>query len=140
MAKTSRAVQQDFYELLQESPLRGAITGGIYRDGLRPRDSRLEDLIVIFTAGRRAQIEEGVVTLNLFVPDIDPYEDGTWREDTRRTQELEQLLDAWASSLSERTRGGYLFHYRDTIQTLPAHERQQHFISLKLSYEYFSEE
>ena len=66
MAKTSRQVQGDVYRKLRKSPIAEVITGGVYREGQRPRDSPHEDAVVIFTAGTTGDIQRGVVTINTF--------------------------------------------------------------------------
>ena len=66
MAKTSKQVQGDIYRLLRDSVLYTQITGEVYREGLRPRDSRKEDAVVIFTTGVPDEIETGVVTVNIY--------------------------------------------------------------------------
>ena len=76
MKKTSKQVQTDIIDLLQNSELAAEVTGEIYRKGYRPRDSRKEDIIVIFTTGLPDEIQTGVVTVNIYLPDIDPYSNG----------------------------------------------------------------
>lgn len=76
MAKTSKQIQGDIYRLLMDSTLHEQITGEVYRKGMRPRDSRKEDAVVIFTAGLADQIQTGVVTVHIYVPDTDPYGNG----------------------------------------------------------------
>ena len=56
--------------MLQSTELSAMISGGVYRDGYRPRDSKLEDIIVIFTNGEVGEVEIGTVTINIYVPDI----------------------------------------------------------------------
>ena len=138
MTKTSREIQGDIYKLLQGSSIPSAISGSIYRNGCRPRDSRLEDIIVTFTAGLPEQIQTGVVTINVFVPDIDPEGNGIHLEDIERTETLERLMSEWVESLS--TRGsGYKYHLMQTIHTQEEPEIQQHFIVVRLGYEFFDE-
>ena len=84
MAKTSKQVQGDVYRLLKDSTLYSMISGEVYRQGYRPRDSRLEDAVVIFTAGLPDQIQTGVVTVHIYCPDIDPYGNGVLVEDGDR--------------------------------------------------------
>lgn len=67
MAKTGKQVQGDIYRLFKGSTLYTMISGDVYRNGYRPRDSRLEDAVVTFTAGLPDQIQTGVVTVNIFV-------------------------------------------------------------------------
>lgn len=71
MAKTGKQIQGDIYQLLKDSTLYTLISGEVYRNGYRPRDSRKEDAVVTFTAGFPTEIQEGVVTVNIYVPDID---------------------------------------------------------------------
>lgn len=136
MAKTGKQVQGDIYRLFKGSTLYTMISGDVYRNGYRPRDSRLEDAVVTFTAGLPDQIQTGVVTVNIFVPDIDPYDNGVLVEDGRRTEELERLAQAWVDSLTAAV-SCYKFKLMQTIYTEEEAEINQHFIVVKLAYEYF---
>lgn len=136
MAKTGKQVQGDIYRLFKGSTLYTMISGDVYRNGYRPRDSRLEDAVVTFTAGLPDQIQTGVVTVNIFVSDIDPYDNGVLVEDGRRTEELERLAQAWVDSLTAAV-SCYKFKLMQTIYTEEEAEINQHFIVVKLAYEYF---
>lgn len=136
MVKTGKQVQGDIYRLFKSSTLYTMISGDVYRNGYRPRDSRLEDAVVIFTAGLPDQIQTGVVTVNIFVPDIDPYDNGVFVEDGQRTEELEHLAQAWIDSLSTAV-SCYKFKLMQTIYTEEEAEINQHFIVIKLGYEYY---
>ena len=136
MAKTGKQVQGDIYRLFKGSTLYTMISGDVYRNGYRPRDSRLEDAVVTFTAGLPDQIQTGVVTVNIFVPDIDPYKNGVLVEDGWRTDELERLAQAWVDSLTAAV-SCYKFKLMQTIYTEEEAEINQHFIVVKLGYEYF---
>lgn len=139
MAKTGKQVQGDIYQLLKDSTLYTMISGDVYRNGYRPRDSRLEDAVVIFTAGLPDQIQTGVVTVNIYVPDIDPYDNGVFVEDGQRTEELERLAQAWFDSLTAEV-SCYKFKLMQTIYTEEEAEIKQHFIVVKLGYEYFGDD
>lgn len=139
MAKTSKQVQGDIYRLLRDSTLYTMISGEVYRSGNRPRDSRKEDAVVIFTAGLAGQIQTGVVTINLFVPDIDPWGNGVRVEDGERTEELEKLAQAWVDSLTAEV-SCYRFKLQQTIHTSEDEDIHQHFIVVKLAYEYFGDD
>ena len=139
MAKTGKQVQGDIYRLFKVSTLYTMISGDVYRNGYRPRDSRLEDAIVTFTAGIPDQIQTGVVTVNIFVPDIDPYKNGVLVEDGRRTDELERLAQAWVDSLTAAV-SCYKFKLMQTIYTEEEADINQHFIVVKLGYEYFEKD
>lgn len=136
MAKTGKQIQGDVYRLLRGSDLSKKISGEVYRNGLRSRNSRKEDAIVAFTAGLPDQIQTGVVTVNIFVPDIDPEDNGTWLEDGRRTEEIENLAQAWVDSLTAEI-SCYKFKLQQTIYTEAEPSINQHFVVVKLKYEYF---
>ena len=134
---TASQVQGYVYTKLRGSSLKSLISGDVYRAGYRPRDSRLEDAVVVFTAGQYNQIEEGIVTINIFVPDIDPYQNGVLVENGARTAALEEAAAAWVESLTVDTTGGYRFTLRDTITTAEDTEMHQHFVVVRLYYNYF---
>lgn len=134
--KTSKQIQGDIYNLLKASTLSTLISGDVYRQGYRPRDSKLEDAIVIFTAGFAEQIQTGVVTINIFVPDIDPYSNGVCVENGARTAEVEQLAQQWVDSLSCAV-SNYKFRLQSTITTDEEPDINQHFVVISLAYELF---
>ena len=136
MAKTAKQVQTDVYTLLRDSTLYTLLSGEVYRNGLRPRDSRLEDAVVTFTTGLPDEIQTGVVTINIYVPDIDPYDNGVFVEDGERTAEVEALAQAWVDSLSCEV-SNYRFKLQQTIYTEAEPELNQHFVVVKLTYRYF---
>ena len=138
MTKTGKQIQGDIRRFLKDSPLAGNISGEVYRNGTRPRDSRKEDAVVIFTAGLPDQIQTGVVTINIYVPDIDSDGNGTWLEDGARTEEVETLAQEWADSLTAG-RSCYKFRLQQTIYTEEEPTINQHFVVVKFAFEYFGE-
>ena len=134
--KTGKEIQGDVMDLLRGSGLAAMVSGAVYRNGFRPRDSKLEDIIVTFTAGLSEQIQTGVVTVNIYVPDIDPWKNGVLVEDGARCAEIERAAAEWAESLSAAT-SNYRFSLNQTIGTYEEPEIEQHFISVKLKYELF---
>ena len=139
MAKTGKQIQGDIYQLFKDSTLYTMISGNVYRRGYRPRDSRLEDAVVIFTTGMPDQIQMGVVTVNIFVPDIDPYDNGILVEDGERTEIIERLAADWVDSLSADI-SCYRFKLMQTIYTEKEAEINQHFVVVKLAYKYFGDD
>ena len=139
MTKTGKQIQGDIYRMLKTSGVASAISGDVYRNGYRPRDSRKEDATVSFTAGLPDQIQTGIVTVNIFVPDIDPDDNGTWVEDGQRTEELESIAQNWVESLTA-ARSDYKFGLQQTIYTEAEPDINQHFVVIKLKYEYFSQD
>lgn len=136
MARTAHQIQGDIRDLIEGSSLAGAVSGKVYRgnpeDSDRPRDSKLEDIVVVFTTGTPEQIHEGVVTVKIYVPDIDTYGNGDYVEDGKRCEALEAEADKWYESLHGRT--DYLFGLQDTIHTQSDTEIGQHYVVVRLRY------
>lgn len=132
---TAHKVQTDIMALLAGSELCAEVSGKVYRAGYRPRDSRLEDIIVTFVTGTPLQVERGAVTLNIYVPDIAPYNDGVYVEDGRRTSLIEELADRWVQSLTT-SRANYKFNLLRTISTDNDEAIHQHFVVVQLEYRY----
>lgn len=135
--KTAKDIQGDILTLLRGSEVASLISGGIYRAGYRPRDSRLEDAVVIFTAGLPTQIQTGVVTVHIYVPDITL--GGVQVEDGARTAVLERVLQDWADSLTPAV-SPYKFTLQATVSTEDAPDIGQHFVVAMLRYEYFGDD
>lgn len=133
---TAKQVQTDVYNMLKDSALLSMISGAVYRAGYRPRDSRAEDAIVTFTAGTVGEVEKGVVTVNIYVPDIDPYENGVLVEDGARTDKLEQAAAEWVQTLTAE-KSDYKFKLSKTIYTEADRDTKQHFIVVILEYEHY---
>lgn len=134
MAKTAKDIQGDILNLLKASGITDIISGSCYRNGYRPRDSRLEDAVVIFTTGLADEIQTGVVTVHLYVPDIEL--NGVYVENGARTAVLERALQMWVDSLT-CARSGYKFEQQYTISTEADTAIQQHFVVAMLRYSYF---
>ena len=133
MAKTAKQIQTDIIELLKGSKLAAEVSGKVYRNGLRPRDSRAEDIVVTFTTGLPDEIETGVVTINVYVPDIAPYANGVLVENGERTAALELLSQEWVDTLLG-SGTNYIFGLRQTIYTEAEQDINLHFVVVKLGY------
>lgn len=132
MAKTGHQIEGDVFRLLKASPLCAMISGKVYRQGTRPRDSKKEDVVVIFTGGLTEQIQSGVVTINIYVPDKTPNKNGVYLEDGARAEVLETAAQAWVESLASHPY--YDFSLQKTIYTDDEPEIHQHFIVIKLKF------
>ena len=53
--KTETEIERDFYRLVKASPLAAAISGSLYRKGMRPRNAQTEDIVVTFLSGEESQ-------------------------------------------------------------------------------------
>lgn len=132
MIKTGKEVQGDIMSLLYGSSLASMLTGDVYFNGYRPRDSQLEDAIVIFTTATSDQIQEGIVTINIYVPDIDAYSNGVLIENGSRTKEIEIALNTWVDELPKNT--DYFFYLDQAITTVDNTDINQHFVVARLGF------
>lgn len=134
---TEKQVQTDIMEMVKNTPLAQEVTGIVYRDGYRPKDSQLEDITVAFELGYTGQIQNGMVSVCIYVPDIQTdTNNGTWLENGARIAQLEQMADCWAQTLNAlNTR--YLFTHGRAVTSMPYQEIRHHVIVVKLDYKYF---
>lgn len=132
MTKTAKQIVGDIMELLRGSSLETIISGKIYRMGYRPKGSKREDVIVIFTTGDPSQMQRGVVTINIYVPDK-AFKD-SFVEDGNRCAELEVAAQRWVSSLTA-DKSYYRFGLMQTIYTESEPQINQHFVVVKLKYD-----
>lgn len=134
MAKTAKDIQTDFFSLLKGSNLASMVNGSIYRDGLRPRDSKKEDIVIIYSAGEDdGEIQSGIVTLNIYVPDITPYKNGTMVENAARTAKIERAAQEWFDAAKTAT-SEYIFRLYNTIHTSADEDINQHFVVVQVRY------
>lgn len=136
---TSKRVQGDFYAWLRDSDLAAGLSGGVYRSGMRPRGSRLEDAVVAFTTGLSDQVQSGVVTVNIFVPDRDGDQTGVMEEDGKRCEEIEVAAADWFKSIYAAATC-YKLRLSQAIYTEAEPDIHQHFVVVKIAYEYYDGE
>jgi hypothetical protein len=118
------------------------VSGNVYHAGLRPRDSKDEDIIVAYISATPAHNplsyvndqQNAVLAVNIFVPDIDPWQDGVLVEDKARCAVLEQAAAEWVESLAGRTE--YRIRLYDTIHTTEVTGTGQHCVVVSLRVDY----
>lgn len=139
--KTQSDIEGDFYTLLRESPVASLISGGVYRTGYRPKDSRLEDAVVIVTATQTGQVQTGVVTIHVYVPDT-PDAAGDLVKDGERCATLERALQDWVDTSLTAARSSYRIEQQGAVSTEPVEpdSPQQHFVVAMLKYDYFGDD
>lgn len=137
MILTGNEIRTDIYNLIVSSPLADAVNGGVYYDGMRPRDSKKEDIIVIFTTGFTDQIQEGTVTVNIYVPDKQFVQGGVLEENIGRTNTISRAAQNWVDSLKTR-HTEYQFKLRTAIDVGEEPLLEQHFVHIRLGYRLFN--
>lgn len=138
MTKTAHQIQGDIYEMLLNSSLLENVSGDVYRKGYRPKDSQKEDVVVIFTAGIPDEVQTGVITVHIYVPDININGTGIYDEDGKRIEEVEALSQEWVDSLTADI-SCYKFQLQQTICSERALDIHQSFVVISLKYKYFDD-
>ncbi len=135
MMKTGHDIQDEIYRMLKGSGLEQSVSGGVYKNGYRPRDSRLEDIVVTFSQSTAGQVQDGIVTVNVYIPDVDPYTSGVWVEDGERTAEIERALLAWLDGI-DRSATDLRLEASQPPFTMEDHASRQHFVTLRVRFRY----
>ena len=130
--KTGSEVEIDVWNLLRNSTIKTVINGDVYRDHKRPKNSTKEDAVVIFTAGLSNQIQTGIVTILIYVPDLD-IGGGVLEENGARTLAIEKYMAGWLVDLNQKSK--YHFKLASTPLTNPEPEIKQHFVSVRLEFQ-----
>lgn len=134
--KTEKQIERDFYSLISQSSLGAAIRGTIYRSEMRPRDAESEDIIIKFLSGLDGQIQQGVVILNVYVPDVPMRSDGRKVEDKQRVAELEELI---VDFIENNGSTEYLIESDLTPTSMLNEELEQHLIYARLRFQRLSD-
>ena len=131
--KTGYQIQSDFLALFNDTELPKAIQGNVYREGMRPRDSASEDMVVIFTTADADQFQQGVVTVNVFVPFIYPYDNGVAVENGARCAEIEEIAQRSVETLTA-VKSNYRIRLHNAIHTLQDESISQSFVVIALDF------
>ena len=98
--KTETQIEKDFYHFVKESPIATAIGGSVLRDGMRKRNAKTEDAVVIFNSALDGQIQDGFIVINVFVPKKPFGKDTEPVKDIGRIDTLEQVIRDWLDSFN----------------------------------------
>lgn len=136
---TAATIISDIYSLLTSSTLKAAVNGSVYYEGTRPRNSILEDIVIVYTAGLTDQIQEGTVSISVYVPDIDIDVAGTKAPNLGRLFTIAAAAQTWVSSLKGKN-SPYRFALRQTIAhyKVDDNDYNQHFVHVRLGYSLLS--
>lgn len=139
MNRTGTQALADVYQYIKGSALADLVSGGVYYAGTRPRDSKLEDIVVGYLAGVPADLQQLIVNINIFVADIDPWQNGVLTPDVARLKEIEEAAAEWSNSLTVATTdGNYNVSLYDNIHSGEAAGIGQHYVNIQLRLRYWS--
>lgn len=139
MNRTGLQVLQDMYQYVKGSALANMVSGDVYYAETRPRDSKDEDIVIGYLAGVPADLQQIVVNINIFVPDIDPWQNGVLTPNVSRLAEIEEAAAEWSNSLGvDTTDGKYNVSLYDNIHSGEAMGIEQHYVNIQLRLRYWS--
>lgn len=129
MKKTGAEIEKDIYQLIA-AKIKAKINGEVYNSAGRPTDSHKEDAVVIFMTGTEGQIQEGIVTVNVYVPKINS-KSGRKLKDTARCRALEAEL---MNAIDQSTTTEYYLSRKTMIQTFDEEAINQNFVNAQIYF------
>lgn len=133
--KTGFQVETDFFRAVKNTELYRKIKGDVYRDGLRPRDSKKDDIVIRLTALSVGQLQEGVLTILVFVPDIEMSGVGNLKRDINRLSKFEDLGAKAVEEIRKELKDEYNEVKLQTgIQSYPD-SNEEHFVSIRIQFQ-----
>ena len=128
MTKGASQIESDFYLKLKPS-LKKIIKGEVYRNGMRPINSKKEDAVVTYKSGLYGQFQDGEIMLNIYVPDRSYNKE--YVKDYDRCMEIENKAIEIVSKLTD---GEYLISLIETPITIQEEAISQHYVNIRLKY------
>ena len=129
MKKTALQIEDDIFSIVKSSNIAAFVNGQTYRDGFRPENSELEDIIVIYSTGNAEIVQKGVVIVNIYVPDINLR--GKKVANKARLKAIEVLAGEF---IEKHYSGQYLLELSDIVQSFKEEDINQHFVSIRIKY------
>lgn len=133
MITTLTAVDTVFQQLAA-SAIKTAISGGIYKK--RPLNSRLEDVIINSPTINATQLQEGLVNVNVHVPNLVISVNGVQDHTQPDTLRLQQLVDMAVLSLTDtwQNDGDINFTVQQVSGLIEEAENDSHYVNIRLLY------
>ena len=132
--KTGGQVETDFYRAAKKTELSRKISGEVYRDGFRPRNSKKEDIIIRLTTLSVGQLQEGVLTILVFVPDSEVSGKGNLKRNITKLNKFEELGEKAVEEIRQELSEYQKVELQTGIQSYPD-SNEEHFVSIKISFQ-----
>jgi hypothetical protein len=131
--KTTFDTDAILFSLLQDSPVKNAISGGIYVGDDRPADSTDEDIVVNSIELTQEYLPQaGTSNVNIFVPDVQALVKGKQQPVTNRVR-LKALAELVMGTLRNAHVPG-LKLIPENQTTLAEPSVQQHFVNIRIHW------
>lgn len=129
-------VLQDLYLKLVQGGIGNVITGDMYLKK-RPFNSETEDCVVSFLSGRDGQTQTGIVTVNIFVPNVAVSDNGGYQaEDFVRTELITRLLNQVIHDPTIMAKGRYLWKPNTIVSVFELEQADEHahFVHVEIQF------
>lgn len=137
MYKTTQDIEDDFYKALLQTELIKSVEGKLYKKGMRPVDSKKEDVTLIVTTLDSAQYQTGVVTLLIYVNGTDLYQSQTV-PDKKRIKTLSRAAVDVLDELKPIMKDYDGLSFFQAVTNDYDVETEQYFISAKIMFRYLT--
>lgn len=134
MRKTWSDIEQDFYNAIKQTELAHTVNGGVYKFGIRPKNSKKEDVIIKVSALGAKQLQEGTVTVMVYLQPLAKHSDGWIVPNKQRIAEIERLVDQLPEELMPlltEYNGLKLF---DGVGNYTEPDTEEFFVSVKIKF------
>ncbi len=138
MRKTFSDIEQDFYNAIKKTTLAHEVSGAVYKYGIRPKGSKKEDVIVKVAALTAKQMQEGTVSIMVYLQPQSVHTDGWIVPDKRRIALIERLVDKLPDELLKllpEYNGIRLF---DAVGNYAEPDTEEFFVSVKIKFDYLT--
>lgn len=135
MIKSEYRLRQILFDSLNGSDLKSAITGKIYKDGIRPVGSDKEDVVINVIVLTSDQFQRGIANVNVYVPDISVRLNGK-PQLVENSVRLAELTEIAIPVLAESATQEYAFDLGDQ-HTIAEPETNQHYVNLRIGFQFF---
>ncbi len=132
--KSDILIKDDVYAIIKKSPLASAVTGKICKQGVRPKGSDKEDIVISVIANMNGQLQDAVVNVNIYVQD-DEKSDGQNMEATIRLRQLCEI----ASDVLEVGSGDDFRFTLESQRVMEVEGTKEHIINNRLNYRQINE-
>lgn len=130
--KTDVEIRQDIRAIVAASEIASSISGSV-RIIPRATGSKLEDCVISVLDGDNGQIQDAIVNVNVYVPNITSGGDSV--ENVSRTKPLAKTCEA---VLDRGSGEGFRFHL-EKQRILPVNGKDEHVINNRIRYKYNNE-
>ena len=120
------------YSVISQSPIKAAINGGVYKID-RPLNQSTEDIIINSLSVSNESVQEGIINVNLHVPNL-VLGDGGVQDNTRANfARLDQLSSIFAPTMDQLFTSGVFFEVQN-ITIFPEENIPEHFVNFRIIF------